>query len=283
METTKLRNGVEIPVLGYGVFQIPAQECERCVSDTLEVGYRLIDTAASYMNEREVGCAIKSSGLKREEIFLTTKLWLQDFGYEKAKSGFYRSLERLQTDYLDLYLLHKPLGDYYGAWRALEELYEEGLVRAIGVCNFSPDRLVDLICNVETAPMVNQMETHVFWQHNGYQKLMSEKGVQLEAWGTFVEGRSNFFQNETLKAIGDKYGKSVAQVALRWQLQRGIVGIPKSVHKERMKQNLDVFDFSLSDDDMETIKSLDTHHTMFYSHHDPVKVEWLNGLRYDIE
>lgn len=269
-------------ILGFGVFQIPAEECERCVSDALETGYRLIDTAASYMNEKEVGRAIKNSGVKREEVFLTTKLWLQDFGYEKAKSGLYRSLERLQTDYLDLYLLHKPLGDYYGAWRALEELYKEGVVRAIGVCNFYPDRLVDLICNAEIVPMINQMETHVFWQHNNYQKLMCDKGVQLEAWGTFVEGRNNFFKNETLERIGAKYGKSVAQVALRWQIQRGIVGIPKSVHKERMKQNMEVFDFCLSDEDMDAIKSLDTHQTMFYSHHDPEKVEWLNHIRYDI-
>lgn len=271
-----------MPVLGFGVFQISPKECERCVGEAIETGYRLIDTAASYLNEREVGAAIRKSGMAREEIFLTTKLWLQDFSYEGAKTAFCRSIERLQTDYIDLYLLHKPLGDYYGAWRALEELYRQGAVRAIGVCNFYADRLVDLSCNVKITPMVNQIETHVFWQHNGYQELMRRKGVQLEAWGTFVEGRNNFFQNETLAAIGRRYGKSVAQVALRWLVQRGVVCIPKSTHKERMRQNIDVFDFSLSDEDMALIKTLDTHQTMFYSHHDPDKVEWLNSLRYDI-
>lgn len=282
MKTVKLSNGIEMPILGFGVFQIPAERCERCVSEAIETGYRLFDTAASYLNECEVGKAIKNSGVKREDIFLTTKLWLQDFGYERAKEAFQRSLERLQTDYIDLYLLHKPLGDYYGAWRALEELYEKRAVHAIGVCNFYPDRLVDLTCNARITPMVNQMETHVFWQHNGYQKLMQQKGVQLESWGTFVEGRNGFFQNEVLLAIANNHHVSVAQVALRWLIQRSIVCIPKTIHKERMAQNMDVFTFQLSNEEMETIKTLDLNKSMFYSHHDPEKVEWLNSLHYDI-
>lgn len=282
METVKLANGIEMPILGFGVYQIPADECEKCVADAIETGYRLLDTAASYQNEREVGKAIQKSGVKREDFFLTTKLWLQDFGYEKAKEAFRRSLERLQTDYVDLYLLHKPLGDYYGAWRALEELYDEGAVRAIGVCNFYPDRLVDLVCNARIAPMVNQMETHVFWQHQNYQALMQQKGVQLESWGTFVEGRNGFFQNKLLQEIAACHNVSVPQVALRWLIQRGIVCIPKTVHRERMLQNKDVFNFRLSDEEMEAIKTLDLHKSMFYSHHDPEKVEWLNGLHFDI-
>lgn len=282
METITLSNGIKMPLLGYGVYQIPASDCERCVNDALEVGYRLLDTAAAYMNETAVGTAIKHSGIKREELFVTTKLWLQDAGYDKAKVAFCRSLERLGLDYIDLYLIHKPLGDYYGAWRALEELYHEGLIRAIGVCNFYPDRLVDLCCNVKVKPMVNQMETHVFWQHNGYQQLMERNGVKLESWGTFVEGKNNFFSEPVLRRIGEAHGKTVAQVALRWLLQRGIVCIPKSVHKERMKQNFDVFDFKLTDAEMQLIKALDTHKSLFYSHYDPAKVEWLNNIRYNI-
>lgn len=282
METVTLNNGIKMPILGFGVYQIPPKETERCVTNAIETGYRLIDTAAAYGNEREVGQAVKSSGIAREEMFITTKLWLQDFGYERAKAAFYRSLERLQLDYLDLYLLHKPLGDYYAAWHALEDLYREGLIRAIGVCNFYPDRLVDLACNVEITPMVNQMETHVFWQHNGYQQLMQAKGVQLQSWGAFVEGHNNFFRNELLQGIALRHGVSVAQVALRWLVQRGIVCIPKSTHKERMQQNLDVFHFRLSPEEMEDIKTLNLHRSMFYSHHDPEKVEWLNGIRYDI-
>lgn len=282
MQTVTLSNGIEMPILGFGVYQIPAEACERCVSDAIESGYRLFDTAASYGNEREVGQAIRQSGVPREEFFLTTKLWLQDFGYEQAKAAFQRSLDRLQTDYLDLYLLHKPLGDYYGAWRAVEELYEQGRIRAIGVCNFYPDRLVDLVCNARVAPMVNQMETHVFWQHNDYQRLMQQKGVQLESWGAFVEGRNGFFRNEVLQRIAEHHGVSIPQVALRWLIQRGIVCIPKSVHKERMAQNMDVFRFQLSDDEMGLIKTLDLHRSQFYSHYDPEKVEWLNSVRYDI-
>lgn len=282
METVRLSNGIEMPVLGFGVYQIPEEDCERCVEDAINTGYRLIDTAAAYMNEKAVGNAIKHSGLRREDLFVTTKLWLQDAGYEEAKIAFQRSLDRLGLDYLDLYLIHKPLGDYYGAWRALEELYRERLIRAIGVCNFYPDRLVDLCCNTEVWPMVNQMETHVFWQHNGYQQLMKKFGVRLESWGTFVEGRNDFFTNPVLTGIGEAHGKTVAQVALRWLIQRGIVCIPKSTHKERMEQNLDVFDFSLNDDEMQLLKSLDTHKSSFYSHYDPEKVEALNNIRYDI-
>ncbi|ADV42908.1 aldo/keto reductase [Bacteroides helcogenes] len=282
MEYITLSNDVQMPILGFGVYQIETTECERCVEDAFDVGYRLIDTAAAYMNEAAVGRAIKNSGIKREELFITTKLWLQDAGYDSAKTAFYRSLDRLGLDYLDLYLVHKPLGDYYGAWRALEDLYRKGLIRAIGVCNFYPDRLVDLCCNAKIKPMINQMETHVFWQHNGYQQIMNQYDVALQSWGTFVEGRNGFFNNSLLKSIGDKHGKSVAQVALRWLIQRGIVCIPKSLHRERMEQNFDVFDFSLSDEEMNEIKKLDTHHTLFYSHYDYEKVELLNHIRYDI-
>lgn len=282
METVKLNNGVEMPILGYGVFQIPEADCQRCVEEALATGYRLIDTAAAYMNERAVGRAIRQSGVKRADLFVTTKLWLQDASYERAKGAFERSLERLGLDYLDLYLVHKPLGDYYGAWRALEELYHEGRIRAIGVCNFYPDRLVDLCCNVEVRPMINQMETHVFWQHNQYQQLMEQRGVRLESWGSFVEGRNGFFTNPVLAEIGAAHGKSVAQVALRWLTQRGVVCIPKSAHRERMEQNLAIFDFKLTDDEIERIKGLDQHHSQFYSHYDPEKVEWLNKIRYEI-
>lgn len=282
METTTLNNGVKMPRLGFGVYQISADICEECVGQALEIGYRLIDTAAAYGNEVQVGRAIKQSSVAREELFVTTKLWLQDASYEGAKRAFERSLQRLGLDYLDLYLIHKPLGDYYGAWRALEELYRDGRIRAIGVCNFSPDRLVDLICNAEVVPMVNQIETHVFWQHPVFHELMVRKGVVHQSWGAFVEGRNNFFHNATLQAIADAHGKSITQVALRWLLQRGVVCIPKSVHRERMAQNRAVFDFTLSADEMERIKLLDLDRSAFYSHFDPEKVEWLNQVRYDI-
>ena len=271
-----------MPLLGFGVYQIPTDVCEDCVTQALEAGYRLIDTAAAYGNEIQVGKAIERSRVPRKELFVTTKMWLQDASYEGAKRAFNRSLERLGLDYLDLYLIHKPLGDYYGAWRALEELYREGMIRAIGVCNFSPDRLVDLICNTEVVPMVNQIETHVFWQHHDFHELMARKGVIHQSWGTFVEGRNNFFHNETLQAIADAHGRSIPQVALRWLLQRGIVCIPKSVHRERMEQNLSVFDFTLSAEEMQLIKTLDLDRSAFYSHFDPEKVEWLNQIRYDI-
>lgn len=282
METVMLNNGFEMPLLGFGVYQIAPQDCERCVSDALEAGYRLIDTAAAYMNEEAVGAAIRRSAVPRADLFVTTKLWVQDAGYERAKRAFERSLSRLGLEYLDLYLIHKPLGDYYGAWRALEEFYREGRIRAIGVCNFFADRLVDLVCNNEVVPAVNQIETHVFWQHEEYGSLMESLGVQHQSWGTFVEGRNGFFDNETLKRIGLAHGKSVAQVALRWLTQRGVVCIPKSTHRERMVENLDIFDFRLSDAEMSAIKSLDTDQTAFYSHYDPEAVRRLNGIRYDI-
>lgn len=282
METITLNNGVKMPLLGFGVYQIPENVCEECVAQALEAGYRLIDTAAAYGNEEAVGRAIKRSSVPREDLFITTKLWLQDASYEGAKRAFEHSIQRLQLDYLDLYLIHKPLGDYYGAWRALEELYHEGRIRAIGVCNFSPDRLVDLICNVEITPMVNQIETHVFWQHHSFHELMERKGVVHQSWGTFVEGRNNFFHNETLQSIADAHGKSIPQVALRWLLQRGIVCIPKSVHRERMEQNKSVFDFTLTSEEMKRIKALDLGQSAFYSHFDPEKVEWLNQIRYNI-
>lgn len=271
-----------MPLLGFGVYQIPETVCEECVAQALDTGYRLIDTAAAYGNEEAVGRAIKRGTVPREALFVTTKLWLQDASYERAKLAFERSLRRLQLDYIDLYLIHKPLGDYYGAWRALEELYREGRIRAIGVCNFSPDRLVDLICNTEVAPMVNQIETHVFWQHNSFHELMERKGVVHQSWGTFVEGRNNFFHNEVLQSIADSHGKSIPQVAIRWLLQRGIVCIPKSVHRNRMEQNSEVFDFALTTEEMELIKTLDLNRSAFYSHFDPEKVEWLNQIRYDI-
>lgn len=282
METIKLSNVIEMPVMGYGVYQIPQEDCQRCIEEAFSVGYRLIDTAAAYMNEEAVGKAIEHSGLPRQDIFVTTKLWLQDASYEQAKTACKRSMDRLRLDYLDLYLIHKPLGDYYGAWRALEELYQEGLIRAIGVCNFYPDRLVDLCCNTEISPMVNQMETHVFWQHNNYQKLMSTYGVQLESWGAFAEGRNNFFSDPILSEIGRVHDKTAAQVALRWLIQRGIVCIPKSTHIERMKQNLDALEFTLSDNEMERIKTLDRHQSLFYSHYDPKMVAQLNHTHYPI-
>lgn len=277
-----MSNGVEMPLLGFGVYQIPGDVCEECVAQALDAGYRLVDTAAAYGNEEAVGRAVGGSPVAREDLFVTTKLWLQDASYAGAKRAFERSIRRLGLDYLDLYLVHKPLGDYYGAWRALEELYREGRVRAIGVCNFSPDRLVDLLCNVEVPPMVNQIETHVFWQHSDFHELMERKGVVHQSWGTFVEGRNNFFQNETLQSIANAHGKSIAQVALRWLLQRGVVCIPKSVHRERMEQNRAVFDFELTPGEMERIKALDLGRSAFYSHTDPEKVEWLNRIRYEI-
>lgn len=282
MEFIKLNNGIDMPLLGFGVYQIAPENCEQCVLDAIETGYRLIDTAAAYMNEQAVGAAIRRSRVARGELFVTTKLWIQDAGYDGTKRAFYRSLDRLGLEYLDLYLVHKPLGDYYGAWRALEELYKEGVIRAIGVCNFSPDRLVDLIHHNEIVPMINQIETHVFWQRDEYQRLMQTKGVQHQSWGTFVEGRNGFFQNEILREIGEAHHKSIAQVALRWLTQRGVVCIPKSTHKERMAENFKIFDFKLSAEEMERIKSLDLDTTAFYSHENPNDVERLNNIRYDI-
>lgn len=276
MQKVKLNNGVEMPILGFGVFQIPdVVECEKCVSDALEVGYRLIDTAASYQNERAVGNAIKNSGVAREELFITTKLWIQSDGYEGTKRAFEKSLNELQLDYLDLYLIHQPYGDVYGSWRAMEELYKARKVRAIGVSNFHPDRLMDLLVHNEIVPAVNQVETHPFHQQIDNQQFMVENNVQIESWGPFAEGRNNLFQNELLSSIGGKYNKSIAQVVLRWLTQRGVVAIPKSIRKERMADNFNIFDFELSAEEIEVIKVLDTKTSSFFDHRDPKMVKWL--------
>lgn len=283
METKILNNGVEMPVLGFGVYQVDEAICERCVSEALAAGYRSIDTAAAYMNERAVGRAVRRSGIPRGELFITTKLWVQDAGYESAKRAFAASLERLQLDYLDLYLIHQPFGDVYGAWRAMEELYREGKVRAIGVSNFQPDRLVDLILHNEVVPAVNQVETHPFCQQAEEAGIMARYGVQAEAWAPFAEGRNNLFGNEVLTDLAAKHRKSVAQVVLRWLIQRGIVVIPKSVHKERMAENIDVFDFTLPPEDMAWIAALDMKQSCFLSHRDPQTVEWLGTMKYDLD
>jgi len=283
MQKVILNNGVEMPILGFGVYQITdADVCEQCVYNALMTGYRLIDTAASYQNEEAVGRAIKRSGVPREEIFVTTKLWIQDAGYESTKKVFAKSLERLQLDYLDLYLIHQPFGDVYGSWRAMEELYREGKIRAIGVSNFQMDRLVDLMIHNEVIPAVNQIETHPFCQQIESAKFMKEHNVQIESWAPFAEGRNNIFQNEVLVSIAHKYNKSVAQVILRWLIQRGIVAIPKSVHKERIIENFNIFDFELSQEDMETIATLDTKKSLFFSHNDPEIVKWLCYRKFDI-
>ncbi|CDD94958.1 oxidoreductase aldo/keto reductase family protein [Bacteroides intestinalis CAG:315] len=279
MQKVKLNNGIEMPILGFGVYQIEDQVlCEQCVYDAIEAGYRSIDTAAAYGNEEAVGRAIKRSGVPREDLFITTKLWISDAGYDKAKKAFEASMKRLQLDYLDLYLIHQPFNDYYGAWRAMEELYKEGSIRSIGVSNFMPDRLVDLILHNEITPAVNQVETNPFYQQIEAEAFMQDKGVQIESWAPFAEGKNNMFQNETLAAIAGKYGKSIAQVILRWLIQRNIVVIPKSIRKERIIENFNVFDFELTKEDMEKIAALDTHTSCFFSHRDPKMVEWLSGL-----
>jgi 2,5-diketo-D-gluconate reductase A len=276
MQKVILNNGLEMPILGFGVFQVPdLEECERSVLDAIEVGYRLIDTAASYGNEEAVGTAIQKSGVARSEMFITTKLWIQDAGYESTKQAFQRSLDKLQLDYLDLYLIHQPYGDVYGAWRAMQELYKEGRIKAIGVCNFYPDRLIDLIVHNEVVPAVNQIETHPFHQQIEAQKFLKENNVQIESWGPFAEGKNNIFHNDVLLSIAGKYGKSVAQVILRWLVQRNVVAIPKSVRKERMSENFNIFDFELSPDDMEVIISLDTKQSLFFDHRDPNMVKML--------
>jgi 2,5-diketo-D-gluconate reductase A len=276
MQTVKLNNGVEMPILGFGVFQVTdLDECERSVLDAISTGYRLIDTAASYMNEEAVGRAIKKSGVPREELFITTKLWIQSEGYEGTKKAFEASLQKLQLDYIDLYLIHQPYGDVYGEWRAMEELYKDGKVKAIGVSNFQPDRLMDLIIHNEIVPAVNQIETHPFHQQIDAQHFLIENNVQTESWGPFAEGKNNIFDNEVLVDIAKKYSKSTAQVMLRWQTQRGIVAIPKSVRKERMEENLNIFDFELTNEDMEAIKALDTKASSFFDHRDPAMVKWL--------
>lgn len=276
MKHVVLNNGVKMPLLGFGVFQMTeAGQCEQAVLDAISTGYRLIDTAASYGNEEEVGNAIKKSGVAREELFVTTKLWIADTGYEKTKVAFERSLKRLQLDYLNLYLIHQPYGDVYGSWRAMEELYREGRVKAIGVSNFHPDRVMDFLVHQEIAPAVNQIETHPFHQQIEAQKFLQENGIQIESWGPFAEGKNNIFHNELLRSIAGKYGKSVAQVIVRWLTQRGVVAIPKSVRRERMAENFNIFDFELSPEDMAAIATLDTKESLFFDHRDPAIVKRL--------
>lgn len=267
-----------MPVLGYGVYQVTKEECERCVLDALSVGYRHIDTAQAYFNEEEVGSAIAKSSVPRDEIFITTKVWIENYGYEKAKKSVIQSMEKLKTDYLDLVLLHQPFSDYYGAWRALEELYEEGKIRAIGISNFYADRMVDFVAFNRIKPMVNQMETHIFNQQKTLKEWADKYGVQLEAWGPFGEGRDNIFENPIIAEIGAKHGKTPAQVMLRWNIQRGVIVIPKSTHIERMKENFDVFDFSLSDEEMNRISALDKNKSSFFSHTNPEMVEWFVNM-----
>lgn len=274
MEYVILSNGMKMPVLGYGVYQVTKDECERCVSDALSVGYRLIDTAQSYFNEEEVGNAIAKSGIAREDIFLTSKVWIEHFGYENTKKAVLDSMEKLQTEYLDLMLLHQPFGDAYGAWRALEELYEEGKLKSIGISNFYVDRMVEFTNFNRIKPMVTQMETHILNQQIQLKEYADKYGIQLEAWAPFAEGRNGAFDNEVLKEIAAIYGKTTAQVMLRWNIQRGVVVLPKSTHKERMEENFNVFDFVLTNDDMEKIATLDTKNSSFFSHQDPAMVEW---------
>jgi len=281
MQTVTLNNGVEMPILGFGVFQVGPDETEKAVSEALAAGYRLIDTAAMYNNEAAVGAAIAKSGIARDELFITTKLWIQDAGEDNTKRAFDASAGKLGLDHIDLYLIHQPYGDYYSEWRAMEGILAEGRARAIGVSNFAADRLLDLILNNEVVPAVNQIDTNVFHQNADYQELMAGEGVQIEAWGPFAEGMKDFFSNPELTAIGEAYGKSVAQVALRWLIQRGVVVIPKTVNPERMAQNLDVFDFTLTDDDMATIRTLDTKQTAFFDHRDPQWVRQLSSTRFD--
>jgi diketogulonate reductase-like aldo/keto reductase len=282
MQYVTLSNGVEMPLLGFGVYQIPAEDTERAVSDALAAGYRLLDTAAAYGNEEAVGRAVKSSGINREDLFVTTKLWVQDASAEdNTKRAFETSLTKLGLDYLDLYLMHQPYGDVYGQWRAMEALNREGAAKAIGVANFYPDRLIDLIANNELTPAVNQIETHPFFQRAGYQDLMREHGVQIQSWGGFAEGKNNLLTNPLLAEIGNEYGKSVAQVVLRWLTQRGVIAIPKSVRAERMAENIDVFDFQLTDEQMGRIATLDAGSSLFFDHHDPEIVAWLAKRRLD--
>lgn len=278
MNYVTLENGVKMPQLGYGVYQVTKEECERCVLDALKVGYRLFDTAQSYFNEEEVGNAIVKSGVSREEIFLTSKVWIDHYGYEECRKSVLESLRKLKTDYIDLMLLHQPFSDYYGAYRALEDLYDEGKIKAIGISNFYPDRMVDLASFTRIKPMINQIEIHPYHQQVFSKEWHDKYGVQLEAWAPFGEGRKNMFELSELKEIGDKYGKTVAQVILRWHLQRGIVVIPKSTHLERMKENFIVFDFELAQEDMDAISKLDKNESSFFSHQDPSIVEWFGKL-----
>lgn len=283
MQKVVFNNGVEMPILGFGVFQIPdPEECEGSVYEALQTGYRLIDTAAAYLNEEAVGKAIKRSGVPREEIFVTTKLWVQDAGYESAKKAFEKSLLKLQLDSLDLYLIHQPFGDVYGSWRAMEELYREGRVKAIGVSNFQPDRIMDLIVHNKVVPAVNQIETHPFHQQIETQKFLQENNVQIESWGPFAEGKNDIFKNELLLSLAGKYKKTVAQVILRWLTQRGVVVIPKSVRKERIVENFNIFDFELSAEDMNAILTLDTKASLFLDHRDPATVKRLGSAKLNI-
>jgi 2,5-diketo-D-gluconate reductase A len=283
MQKAILNNGVEMPILGFGVFQVTDQkECENSVINAIETGYRLIDTAASYMNEAAVGIAIKKSRIVRKDLFITTKLWVQDTGYEKTKMAFEKSLNKLQMDYLDLYLIHQPFGDVHGSWRAMEELYKEGKVKAIGISNFQPDRVMDIISFNNVIPAVNQVETHPFNQQIETQKFLAENKVQIESWGPFAEGRNNLFQNELLLSIATRYNKSIAQVVIRWLTQRGIVAIPKSVKKERIKENFNIFDFELSSDDLSAIATLDMKTSSFFDHRDPEIVKWMGSRKLDI-
>ena len=273
MEYVTLNNGIKMPKLGYGVYQTPPEDTKRCVLDAIEIGYRSIDTAQAYYNEEGVGAALAECGLPREEFFLTTKVWITNAGYEKAKASILESMKKLRTDYIDLLLIHQPFGDYYGTYRAMEELYEEGKLRAIGVSNFGPDRYLDLEHFAKIKPAVNQIETHVFQQQKTAKEYLVKHGCQIESWGPFAEGRNDMFTNPVLTAIGNKYGKTAAQVALRFLMQSDVVVIPKSVHKERMQQNFDVFDFTLSAEDMTAIEKLDSGESLFFSHYDPKTVE----------
>ena len=279
MQYIRLSNGVEMPQLGYGVYQVTPNEAERCVSDALGVGYRMVDTAQAYANEEGVGSAVKKSGIARDEVFIVSKIWISNYGYEKAKASIDESLRKLQTDYIDLMLLHQPFCDRYGAYRALEEAYREGKLRSIGVSNFYPDHLIDLASNVEVKPMVNQVETHVFDQQVEAKKYMDEFDCRIMSWGPLAEGRNGFFTNKLLGEIGKKYGKSIPQVALRWLLQRGVIIIPKSTHKERMAENLNILDFELTAEDMTQIQTLDTGRSLFFDHHDGEVTKMFMGWR----
>ena len=279
MEYVTLNNGIQMPILGYGVYQVKNEECERCVLDAIDAGHRLIDTAQSYGNEEAVGNAIKKCGVAREDLFITTKVWISNGGYEKAKASLQESLKKLQSEYIDLVLIHQPFNDYYGTYRAMEEAYKEGWIRAIGVSNFYVDRLIDLYSFVEVKPAVNQIETHVFHQQKTAHEYMEKYNIQHESWGPFAEGRKDFFTNPVLVKIGEKYSKSAAQVALRYLIQNHVVVIPKSTHKERMIENINVFDFKLNDEDMKLISALDEKESLFFSHYDPKTVEMMVNLK----